>query len=135
MSIRQLYYYWFYKYYKLLNSSFLTRENSKTKAGFTITGLEIWFLFSLYNYYQIIIGRRDINLSLLSVKVLVPLSLIVFIKWLAFIRDDKWKGYVYEFDQWPKERNLKGSWIVFGVTVFIIANFIISNSLNPFPGG
>jgi hypothetical protein len=58
--------------------------------------------------------------------VFIPLVLVLLINYVAFIHTDVWKDYVIEFDKMPKKKNRIGSWIVFGIVLFIISNLIFS---------
>jgi len=125
MSLIEMYYYLFYKFYKLtgaLKSRFL----NKMKAGLMIMTLEIWLVFTLINYYDFFLHQHN-RLVFFSLKILLPVSAILIIKWFAFIRDNTWKYYIQKFDSWPKDKNAKGTWLVTGLVVFVIANFIFSH--------
>ena len=71
----------------------------------------------------------------LSFRILIPFIAILLLKWFAFWKDDKWKYYVSEFDQLPKEKNNKGSWIIACIILLCFVNLIFSFYLNPPPGG
>ena len=133
MNIKKLYYYLFYKFYqffKALESTALL----KAKAAIILMALEIWLLFSINNYFEFFFYHHS-KLNFFSFRILIPLSIVIIIKWVAFIKDDRWKNYFKEFDQWPKEKNKIGSWIVFFIVILCFANFIFSYFLNPPPGG
>jgi hypothetical protein len=113
MSLKEMYYYWFYQYYTVLSKPVFTKwGNAMWKASILMLGLEIWALFSVKNYYEILSGKRDNSLTLFPLKVMLPVSVLILINLAAFYFSDKWKGYVKEFDKWPKEKNKKGRWIV-----------------------
>lgn len=134
MSFKEMYYYVFYKFYKFFEAFKTTRWLTDTKSGIVLGVLEVFVLFSLINYYDLLVGQQK-DLDIKSVEIFLPLLIIVLIKWFFFIKDDTWKDYVLEFDKWPKEKNRKGTWIVAGVILTIMANFIFSLYLNPPPGG
>ncbi|NQX41295.1 hypothetical protein HQN84_20765 [Pedobacter steynii] len=134
MSLKVMYYYLFYKFYKLFEAFKTTRWLTDTKAIIVVMSIEIWILFSLNCYYDVLSHKRG-QLNFISIKVLVPFILLLIIKWFAFWRDDRWKDYVKEFDKWPEEKNNKGGWIVAGITLFFFANLLFSLYLDPPPGG
>lgn len=107
---------------------------SDAKAVLVILSLEIWVLFSLNNYVDIYLKKHG-RLSFFSFKVLIPFIILLLIKWLFFWKDDRWKDYVQHFDNWPKEKNDRGGWLVAFVVLFCLANLIFSFYLNPPSGG
>ena len=134
MGLKKMYYYLFYKFYRLFEAYKTTRWLTDIKAVIVVMSIEVWALFSLQNYYDVLLHQHG-KLSFYSFKVLIPFAIIIIINWFAFVHDDKWKEYVYEFDQWPKEKNKKGTWIVAGITLFVFAILVFSFYLNPPPGG
>ena len=134
MSLTKMYHYLFYKYYRLFEAFKTTRWLTDTKAVIVVMSIEIWILFSLNNYYDILSHHRG-QLNFISFKVLIPFISLILINWYTFLKDDRWKDYVKEFDQWPKRKNIIGGWIIAGVTLFFFANLIFSIYLDPPPGG
>jgi hypothetical protein len=134
MTLKKMYYYLFYKFYKLFEAFKTTRWLTDFKAGIVIAVLEIWLLFSVYSYIDVINGKRT-EYDLISLKVILPSAIIFLIKWFAFVKDDSWKDYVKEFDEWPKEKNRKGTWVVVSIVLFVMGNLVFSLYLNPPPGG
>jgi purine-cytosine permease-like protein len=130
MSIIEMYYYLFYKFYKLFKAITFTRSLYDMKAVIVVMSLELWIILSLYNYYAVLSNQYG-QFEILSFKILVPCIIIIIIKWFAFWRNDDWKGYVNKFDQWPKERNIQGTWIVVAIVLFVSANLAFSFYLNP----
>jgi len=122
MSIIDIYYYTFYKFYKLFEKFEQTRWLTKEKAAICIGTLEVGIYFSLINYKDVLLQRN----SSFDDYSFIVISIIIFLKWVAFFKDEKWRDYLVLFDSWPKNKNLKGSWLVFIVTVIIVGNFIIS---------
>ena len=120
--MKQMYYYLFYKFYKLAEAA-PSRWLSDWKAGIIIITLEVWSLFSLINYYNVWVDRY---MTLKKAYIIPIIMLICFINYMAFIHSDRWKDYVKDFDKLPKNKNKIGSWIVFSITIFIIANLIFS---------
>ncbi|MCQ4142603.1 hypothetical protein [Chryseobacterium sp. EO14] len=123
---KRYYHYFYYKMYRSieytsneLGGSFLT----DLKTGIAVGALEFWLIISFLNYYNIYIDR-DVNFSK-NVYIIIGLFLAL-IKYLMFVRTDEWKRYFEKFDALPREVNKKGGWIVFGITVFIILNLILS---------
>ena len=134
MSITEIYYYLFYKFYKLFAAFKPKIWPADMSAVTVVLSLEICILFSLSNYYDVFIKRQE-DLEFLSLKILIPFILILAIKWLAFWRNDKWKDYVSKFDQWSENENSRGTQAVVLLTIIIIANLILSFYLNPPPAG
>ncbi len=78
-----MYYYLFYKYYRLFEAFKTTRWLTDTKAIIVVISIEIWILFSLNCYYDVLSHTRS-QLDFISIKVLVPFILLLIIKWFAF---------------------------------------------------
>jgi len=131
MNLIKAYYYLFYKFYNLAKSS-PTMFSYDFVAAVTIGFLEIMFLTSLKFYYSEIFNRFE-TLQFVSFEVLIPLSIIVVVKYFAFIHNENWKIYFKEFDKYSEEQNDNGSLIVIGIVLFVIINLIIGWSLAPFP--
>ncbi len=132
MKIKELYYYTFYKFYRLINSSSVTRGNAKFKAILLLIVIESWVAFSFINYYDLLVLQKQRHIS--SALIVSLIGFTWFIKWLFFIRNDNWIKYVERFDQWPPQKNRKGTLIVMLVITLLTLNFIIPFYLNPPPG-
>jgi hypothetical protein len=126
-TIEMYYYYLFYKIYSLMEFFKSNGIGNKFRSIILISFLEMWLVFGLYNYWDLITNQHSI-ITLFSIRS-VPFIFIFILKWVAFIRNDTWKDYKKEFDDWPKEKNSKGSTIVIFITVLIVLNSIISTYL------
>ena len=124
MTIAQWYYYLFYKFYKIALTGAI-KSLADWYASIAIGALEIFTLISFYNYHKVFINPHD-TISIGSAKVLTPLFVILIIHHFAFNGTERWKDYVKKFDQWPPEKNAKGSWIVAIVVLCLICNIILS---------
>ena len=129
-----MYYYMFYKYYKLFKELNPKEWTPDMIAVLIMMNLIGFLILPIQFYYDIFSDTRGIT-SFLSVKVIGFLIFVFVIQWLAFWRNDNWKIYVDRFDRWPPNKNERGGWIVAGVTILLLANFIISFALDPPPGG
>jgi hypothetical protein len=125
--IKKSYYYFFYKIYRsieytseLSGGKFLT----SFKAGAVMIALEIWILVSLGAYYAIY-TKTFIELSISMPIAYLPLLIIAF-NYLTIEYKDNWKQYNIEFANYSKKKDQIGGWIVFGIILFIICNFIFS---------
>jgi hypothetical protein len=135
MSVKKMYCYLFYVFYKLwakIDKGFGATGPFPTdmKAAVFILAIEIWILFSIFFYYCYFFKTHP-YITFFSPQGIVPFCVLFFIKWFVFWKDDQWKNYVKEFDRWPKEKNRKGVWIVVAVVFFVISNFVISFYLSP----
>jgi hypothetical protein len=124
MSIKKMYYYLFYKIYKLSEAA-PSRWLSDWKAGIAIVALEIWLLLSIGVYYTVVTKVR-IQLNIKMPIIFVPFLAILLGNYLLFFANDRWKEYAQEFDQWPKAKNRLGSLIVFSLIILIIINLFFS---------
>ena len=124
MNIRKLYYYFFYKFYKLAMTGVI-KSLSSFYAGIGVLVLQIWFFLSLYIYYIIFINRNA-NLELKSAKVIVAIIILLLLNYFSFSYKNIWKLYIDEFDSWPRKKNLIGGIIVWTIVLLIIGNLIFS---------
>lgn len=121
------YYYLFYKFYKF--GEFVKSLFPYTTVGLLfITTLELLLLVSLFSYGGYLF---NFDLDFYSIQFLAPLVILFVINVICFSIDEKWKNYAAEFEKWPKEKNEKGTWIVIGIIIFVIANVAISTYINP----
>lgn len=123
MNVQKLtkaYYYLFYKLYKWIGE-----ENgwADWKAGIAVMTFEIWFVLSLFNYYNTLIDKNfDPNNTLFITVGVIIISINVYL----FTYLDHWKNRIKEFDKLPDRTNNIGGAIVFVVLLFIIGNLIFS---------
>ncbi|MFA6249142.1 MAG: hypothetical protein WC615_19525 [Mucilaginibacter sp.] len=132
MTIKQLYCYYFYTLYKAwlsVDNAFGATGPFKTsnKALICMFPAELWLLFSIGIYC----GRIfNIHLHIPFLPILAPAIILYIIKWFVFDRENKWKGYVNEFDKWPKGKNRAGGWVVVTIIMFVLLNFIFAVNIN-----
>jgi hypothetical protein len=86
MTIKKAYYYLFYKLYKLCLLG-RVKELSDWYAATLVLGLELFFLVSLYNYYNVFINRYS-NLRLTSPMTYIPFAILLIINYFSFTYDD-----------------------------------------------
>ncbi|KPE51058.1 hypothetical protein [Chryseobacterium indologenes] len=126
--MKRAYYYFFTEIYKsveytsdLLGGKFLT----SFKASIVMVALETWWLMSLGAYYSIH-TKTAIELSISMPIIYIPLIIIILFNYLTIDYNSAWKKYNSDFDNLPKNKNRIGSWLVLGIVIFIILNFIYS---------
>jgi len=124
MSLKDGYYYLFYKFYKLAKIS-PSVFPSDFVAMFIICALEPLALLSIRLYSAMLVSENE-ELKFYSLQVVVPLTGIFFLKYFFFLKDDMWKKKVKQFDKLASRTNLIGSWIVFAIIIFIIINLVVS---------
>jgi len=122
MTFKFAYHYLFYKFYKFSHAA-PSKWWSEGKATLLIAELEIFLIISILNYYAASIGWSNSNL----IYGYLPLSMVAFLcNYPIFLKRNKWKILVEEFDDLPKRTNARGSWMVFGLVLFIVSNLMIS---------
>jgi hypothetical protein len=139
MSIKQLYGYFFYTLYRIwfkIDKAFGATGPFPTKMKVLVCmfGIEVWLVFSIALYFGYLFNIHP-HIAFFSFVGLAPFVILLVMKWFIFEKDDQWKNYIREFDNWPKKKNRTGRWIVIIAIIFIIFNFIYSLYLNPPPGG
>lgn len=128
MTLKESYYYFFYKIYKSIDYTSKAMGGSfwtGFKATLVIMALEIFLLIFIGVYYTVI-TKTSIELRPDMPIIYIPVLVLGIFNFLMFDINDNWKSYVKEFDQWPKHKNKIGSWIVLAITLFIIGNLILS---------
>src|ERR1700748_3363941 len=108
MNIKEAYYYLFYKLYKFGERS-LSIFPSKYTALNTIGSLFGLLLLSLKFYYADFINR-NVKGDFFSFDVLIPIIAFFLVNYFAFFDDDKWKEYIIEIENWPRKKNIAGTW-------------------------
>jgi len=127
MGIKEAYYYLFYKFYKLGEMS-PSIFPSDFVAAVVILWLELFFLSSFVFYYRDFVDPNH-KWELVSFQTLVPLIVLIVIKFFAFINDTKWKTYFKKFDKFSQEKNDNGTAIVGGIVIIVVTNFVVAASL------
>ncbi|KPE48951.1 hypothetical protein [Chryseobacterium indologenes] len=128
MSIKKLYYYFYYKIHK---SIAVTSEVSGGKFGtlfktsLVIIVLEIWLLASLLIYYKVYINPKA---DIVGTKIgwIIMVAILVLVDYAIFYSKNQWKKIIDEFDKLPNKKNKKGNWVTFTIVLIIIGNFIFS---------
>ena len=123
--MKRAYYYLFYKFYKLAESS-PSRWLSDWKAGVCIIALELFLISSIANYFVFFVDKSLHLAELSNWGLIICVLAVVTPNYIAFLHTDTWKDYVMEFDRLPKKKNRIGGWIILGVVLFVIINFIFS---------
>ncbi|ROH97952.1 hypothetical protein [Chryseobacterium daecheongense] len=126
--IKKAYYYFFYKIYKSIeytSDELGGKFWSDWKASLVLDVLFYFIITSLFIYYKIFFNRY-IHLSESNFDIFLIIIPIILFNYFIFHHKYQWKNIVKEFDRLPREKNLLGGWIVFGIILFIIANLIFS---------
>ena len=139
MSIKQLYCYFFYTFYRVwfnIDNSFGATGffQTSSKALICMFAVETWLLFSIGIYF-IHLFNIHTRISFFSFPVLAPFVILFITKWFIFENKDKWKNYVDDFNKWPKRKNRIGFWVVGMIILVVILNFIYAVNLNLQPKG
>lgn len=121
--MKRAYYYLFYKFYKLWDNISFPKFWSDWKAGISIIFIEILCIYTIVIYYNIFVNRY---FELKKTPMIIVTMIICATNYMLFVHTDAWKEYVKEFDKLPKRTNRIGSWIVFGIVLFIIINLVFS---------
>lgn len=129
LNMKRAYYYFFYKIYKSIEYTSEAMGGkfwSKGKAGISVVVLELWLLFSILNYYDIINNSKQ-KLDLTSPVIFIPLLIIIILNYVIFDHyDSVWEKYKKEFDILSKRKNIIGGIIVWAVILLITVNFFVS---------
>jgi len=122
-KVKKAYYYYFYIIWGMYEGS-PNRFASDIKAGAFILVLEglIWLSFGYY--YTVFFKLK----ALPNVIWLLYGPIVVFavINYFAFYKNDVWRERIYEFGEWPTNKNKIGAFFVILGTCLIISNFLFS---------
>lgn len=123
-----MYRYLFYKLYKFYEGTpfWSAKWWSDWKASFSLLVLEIWSLVSIVVYYEVITKKTLLPEQVLNKVAIGVVVLLAIVKYFAFEHKGRWKRYVAEFSQWPKNKNRIGTLIVWLIVLFILGNLIFS---------
>ena len=124
MKLKKLYYYLYYKLYKLSEAA-PSRWLSDWKAELAIDILEGFFIFSLLTYYTVFVNRH-FQIPNSFIIIMFYILTIALPNYFIFHRRDQWKSIVHEFDKIPKNKNRIGGWIVFIIILLVIANLVFA---------
>ena len=123
MNIQEIFYYGFYKIYKLFQLITTTKWLMKSRSFSALCAIQVWFILAIYFYYKVLFyskTRQDIYFFVL------PAVIVFFIDIIALRPDYKWKNYIAKFEQWPEAKNRKGTWIVAILALFVLINLVVS---------
>ncbi|HMR91221.1 MAG TPA: hypothetical protein PKC69_02860 [Chitinophagaceae bacterium] len=126
MTLKQMYGYLFYKLYRFWEKVSTPKLWSDWKAGIAILALEVWFLVSVQNYYEVLTKKELISSPSSNPLTFIILAVLIIIKLIMFEYQGRWKRYIAEFDKWPEKKNRRGTMIVWSIIFLIIANLIFS---------
>lgn len=121
MTIKEMYQYVYYKIYKSFSNSVFDAW-SEWRASGILAIIEIFFIFSLLNYYQIFINRYFVLPGNTIIWVLFLVLILGYLIYISFHHTDQWQPIVKKFDAWPKRKNQWGTFIVWFIILLIILN-------------
>lgn len=123
MGIKKAYYYLFYKLYRFSEAA-PSRWMSDWKSSLAIDVLLLFTFSSILNYYKALINPSSHmgEGNLLFVVIII----VGILNYFIFHHADKWKEIVEEFDNLPRRTNKIGSWIILGILLLLLSNFIFS---------
>jgi hypothetical protein len=130
MSLVDVYYYLFYKFYAFARLFYSDEKQLKFKATILMIWIEVPLIFTIINFKDILILKKHSNLNLI-VGLIIPLILIELLKWISLDRNDNWRKYVNKFDSWTEKKNERGTWIVIAAIVIFFGVSLLSFYLNP----
>lgn len=122
-KIKVLYFYLFYKLYKIGKTSSSYNFLSADYIAYIYMGfLEILLFVSCLNYYTFFTGKS----VKINIYVVLLLLISAYLNNRALYKRKRWKKYVNEFDLLPKKQNIIGGIYVFIFIVLIIVNLCFS---------
>ena len=125
MSPKKIYYFLFYKLYKVIKATSVPEFWSDWKALALINILEIVICLTTFNYYKLYINKHaDLPNAFILVGIYVLIILLP--NAYVFYHRNQWKKIISDFDKLPTASNKIGGWIILGLILFTIASFILS---------
>jgi len=125
MNIKKAYYYLFYKLYKFWEAASTPKVWTDWKAELCIDALLLFLGASILVYYKVFINRyfhlSDSNWSV----IIICVSISIF-NYFIFHHRGQWKEIIKKFDDWPSEKNKRGTVIVGFVVTAVILNLVFA---------
>ncbi|PTX15237.1 hypothetical protein C8N40_108129 [Pontibacter mucosus] len=128
MSIREAFFYLYYRLYRYYTSDlfWVANRGAHWRASFSIKVLQIWLLLSLIVYYKVYTKYDLIPNQLLAPALCIVVFLLTGLNYYILEHKRPWKKYFREFDKWPKHKNRIGAVLVFLLVLLILGNMIFS---------
>lgn len=129
MTIKEAYYYLYYRLYKAWRKNYNPLLSADFRTDISIIAIKIWFLGLVGIYLSILLGVKLPRLSLTSPMVFIPFALAVGSTLYFFTFSNRWKPYFEKFEKWPKRKNRIGGIIVWGIIILLFINLLVSVEL------
>jgi hypothetical protein len=90
--------------------------------------LENLIIISALDYYRVfynpttLVFKQKLTYVILECGIYIP-------NYIHFYTKHRYKNIIIKYDAWPKDKNLKGSILVCGFIILIIANTIVASNL------
>ena len=77
-------------------------------------------------YYKVFTKKDLLNDKGLVIAVGLVVGVLTLVNYFVFFHNDRWKGYVKDFDSLPKKKNKIGTMIVWSLVFLIFLSLIFS---------
>jgi len=121
--MRKAYYYLFYRLYKFWELVSVPKFWTDVKTVLSVDILEFFLLLTLDLYYSKFINKNGLFTAGYEI-ILIGLGIVLF-NYLVFINKDQWKEIIFEFDTWPKRKNIIGGIISWSIIIIIVGHFFL----------
>ena len=122
MSAREIYDYVYYKIYKVMDNE-VFHWGASWRASAVLLGLFVILLISLDLYYELITGNY---LFPTGYEILVSAGILYIVDYFILYSKKQWKAVIEKYDAWPTKKNFRGTLIVWGAIILVIANFLLA---------
>ncbi|MGN7758995.1 hypothetical protein ACTJIV_16100 [Chryseobacterium sp. 22532] len=123
-SIKQGYYYLFYRLYKMSEAA-PSKWLSDWKASMALGVLEIWFVISILIYYKVF-SNSSVDILGTNIFWFLMVIILMIIDYFVFHHKNQWKNIVANFDQLSSKKNRIYSIIAWAVILLVVINMIFS---------
>ena len=122
VSAKEIYEYVYYKFYKSM--IFTTDWGADWRASGVFLGFEAILFYSLVMYYWLI--NRNGHYFPGYELVLIPGAILFTIDHFLLHSRQQWRVVIEKYDAWPTKKNFRGTLIVWGAIILVIANFLLA---------
>jgi len=116
--MKTLYYYVFYRIYKLVTIGEVSWLPVFRTSLFLIA-LESLLLFSILGYLSLLFGKEFMPSSPISIPMILFFLVSVRVKYIFFDKDESWKEYYKNFESWSTKKQ------TLGIVFFIFFIFLL----------
>jgi len=122
MGLKEMYKYVYYKVYKSM--CLATDWGADWRASGVLLIIGSLFPYSFFLYYRVFVPNSS-PIERFELY-LLPGVVLYIIDYFIFHSKEQWKSIIEKYEAWPRKKNFRGTFIVWGCLSLVIINFAIS---------